>query len=427
MFTVKNIEVDHINYHGNNDFQVFTQYINENSFCIGIKRLDTVQNEGWGEQLELLLHNHKGFVQRYRVGPSQTSTIYILINKDINPLLPLEIGDNLILDESYEPLKKSNRYHISREEFNQIFNTDIVHLPSNLFAVGKKYGIVYQYHDSYGGYPWDYEINLSIDHIVSCMVEDMYCVVCAYDGYIEGIYPSKRNVPRIIEKDKYIGKSHVEVTGEHDFPVLHRGMYILGQSVHPDISYTLPIPDRYYFCCNRYNMYHSIHQGIPFETKINKIVYACNPRGSKYNFTKRRDIQMSQREYFKSDAVSKENIYTKETIDRMEMIRYKYILDIDGNSNTWDATAWKLNSGSVIFKTDSNWVQWFYEYYKPWVHYIPINDDFSNLQEMYQWTERHPEECKQMIQECKKLFKHVYNYKNVIQSTQKTLNKLKEI
>jgi len=153
--------------------------------------------------------------------------------------------------------------------------------------------------------------------------------------------------------------------------------------------------------------------------KINKIVYAGNieGRGTKYNFTTRRDIEISQRQYFTSDAINKENIYTGGYIDRNEMINYKYILDIDGIGSTWDATAWKLNSGSVIMKTNSNWIQWFYNDYKEWIHYVPIADDFSDIQDKYKWCEDNERKCIIMVENCKKLFQNIYRYENVVKYT----------
>ena len=73
--------------------------------------------------------------------------------------------------------------------------------------------------------------------------------------------------------------------------------YILGQSTRKHMPYTIPIVDRYYLCLSRYNMYRSIHKGIPLRNKIPKLVYG-NTRGSYFNFIKDRGINISQRAYF---------------------------------------------------------------------------------------------------------------------------------
>ena len=127
---------------------------------------------------------------------------------------------------------------------------------------------------------------------------------------------------------------------------------------------------------------------------------------------------MSQREYFYSDAVPKEDyIIAPKYMEITDMIGYKYILDIDGTAGSWDSTAWKLNSGSVILIVESCCRQWFQNDYIPWVHYVPVKDDFSNIKEQYEWCESHQKECEEMIKKCKILFEKAYRYQNVIDYT----------
>ncbi|KAJ6480242.1 glycosyl transferase family 90-domain-containing protein [Mycena sanguinolenta] len=57
--------------------------------------------------------------------------------------------------------------------------------------------------------------------------------------------------------------------------------------------------------------------------------------------------------------------------------RYKYILDVDGNG--WSSRFKRLmNSGSLIFKA-TTYPEWFTERLAPWVHYIPIQNTYSDL------------------------------------------------
>jgi hypothetical protein len=62
----------------------------------------------------------------------------------------------------------------------------------------------------------------------------------------------------------------------------------------------------------------------------------------------------------------------------------KYLLEIDGNSSSWGFFA-KLLMGCCVLKVDSPYEQWFYQDLKPWVHYIPIARDLSNLLETMEW------------------------------------------
>ena len=57
---------------------------------------------------------------------------------------------------------------------------------------------------------------------------------------------------------------------------------------------------------------------------------------------------------------------------------YRGVLDIDGNVNAW-GLYWRLASGSVVYRVDSEFSNPYTTAMKPWVHYIPIAGDLSNL------------------------------------------------
>ena len=61
---------------------------------------------------------------------------------------------------------------------------------------------------------------------------------------------------------------------------------------------------------------------------------------------------------------------------------FKYIINIDGEVNAWRLAA-ELSYNSVILIVDSqyNYKSWFYKYLIPYIHYIPIKNDLSNLLE----------------------------------------------
>ncbi|TXT03887.1 hypothetical protein VHUM_04310 [Vanrija humicola] len=60
-----------------------------------------------------------------------------------------------------------------------------------------------------------------------------------------------------------------------------------------------------------------------------------------------------------------------------EADRYKYIVDIDGNA--WSARFQRLvASGSLIFKA-TIMPEWWTDRIQPWVHYVPVKADFTDL------------------------------------------------
>ncbi len=66
---------------------------------------------------------------------------------------------------------------------------------------------------------------------------------------------------------------------------------------------------------------------------------------------------------------------------------FKYLIDVDGNSNAWSSLFLKLLSGSVVLKVESEggYKQWYYDRLIPWQHYVPVNKDLSDLIEKMYW------------------------------------------
>lgn len=70
--------------------------------------------------------------------------------------------------------------------------------------------------------------------------------------------------------------------------------------------------------------------------------------------------------------------------------QYRYQIDIDGNSSPWSNLFQRLLTGSTVLKVESSRAlrQWFYNDLVPWVNYIPIAADMSDLVEKVQWLRR---------------------------------------
>jgi hypothetical protein len=70
--------------------------------------------------------------------------------------------------------------------------------------------------------------------------------------------------------------------------------------------------------------------------------------------------------------------------------RYKYLIDIDGNSSPWSNLIQRLLTGSTVLKVESSrgLQQWFYDRLRPWENYVPIAPDMSDLLEKVMWLRR---------------------------------------
>ncbi|XP_073986537.1 protein O-glucosyltransferase 2-like isoform X2 [Rhodnius prolixus] len=74
---------------------------------------------------------------------------------------------------------------------------------------------------------------------------------------------------------------------------------------------------------------------------------------------------------------------------------YKYQLNLDGTVAAY-RFPFLLIGDSVVFKQDSPYYEHFYSDLTPWVHYIPIKKDLSNLVELLKWAKRNDDKVKEI-------------------------------
>ena len=83
-------------------------------------------------------------------------------------------------------------------------------------------------------------------------------------------------------------------------------------------------------------------------------------------------------------------------ISIQEQLQYKYLIDVDGNSAAWSRFYWTLLSQSVVFKQITDNEEWFYKALSPYVHYIPVAEDFSDLLEKIEWAKENEDEVQKI-------------------------------
>lgn len=60
-----------------------------------------------------------------------------------------------------------------------------------------------------------------------------------------------------------------------------------------------------------------------------------------------------------------------------------------------------LAGGSVVLKQDSNYYEHFYNLLMPYVHYVPVKEDLSNLVEKLKWLISHDETAQNIAKTAK--------------------------
>jgi hypothetical protein len=104
-----------------------------------------------------------------------------------------------------------------------------------------------------------------------------------------------------------------------------------------------------------------------------------------------------------------------EHMTRDQQQQYKYTVYIDGHV-TAERLITELDSGNLILKVDSlyNWSQWFHVFLKPFVHYIPVKKDLSDLADKIKWCKTHDKECYEITINAKRMYSFINNKKIIL-------------
>lgn len=126
---------------------------------------------------------------------------------------------------------------------------------------------------------------------------------------------------------------------------------------------------------------------IPYESKKNKIIWRGKNKGiqrkkliEKYHNYPSHEIDVKFSDYFIP-----------------ELLQNKFILSIEGNDVS-SSLKWIMASNSLCLKPQSTMESWLMEgKLKPWIHYVPVKKDFSDLEDIYKWCIENPDICKGII------------------------------
>jgi hypothetical protein len=87
-----------------------------------------------------------------------------------------------------------------------------------------------------------------------------------------------------------------------------------------------------------------------------------------------------------------------DVISQVTWFGLKFAIDIDGNTNSWSGLYLKLLMGCCVIKVASpgNYRQWYYDDLKPWVHFVPVRDDLSDLHQKIEWCRANQKSCEEI-------------------------------
>lgn len=111
---------------------------------------------------------------------------------------------------------------------------------------------------------------------------------------------------------------------------------------------------------------------------------------------------------------------TVEPMTKCEMARFKYHIDIGGNGGTtWQGTIDKLAMPGLLFHHDSGMKDHFHDELKPWVHYVPVAVDLTDLKIKYEWAERNPDKAEKIAKNGQEWVRNFISEKGMEDQVQK--------
>ena len=108
-----------------------------------------------------------------------------------------------------------------------------------------------------------------------------------------------------------------------------------------------------------------------------------------YNIVQYRDEESRQaiRAAIEHDGLFKRHI------DLLDFQQAKFIVQMDGNGNSWELVK-KLRLGCCMLLVGSPWELWHNQFLLPWVHFVPVDQDLSDLEKIAEWCMANDEECR---------------------------------
>ena len=109
------------------------------------------------------------------------------------------------------------------------------------------------------------------------------------------------------------------------------------------------------------------------------------------------NVGFSSNKHFRHIKMTSLKHLVKGTMPFSDVQKFAAVIDIDGNA--WSSRfPTQLCLNSVTLKVEPRYMEYFIgSEVKPGVHYIPIQEDLSDLLEQTQWVLHHPEESQQIV------------------------------
>jgi hypothetical protein len=149
---------------------------------------------------------------------------------------------------------------------------------------------------------------------------------------------------------------------------------------------------------NQVRHFKFIQDPIPFRQKQNTLVW----RGACYQTHRQRFIRQFYNhpmcDVGQTNKPRENTPWQKNKYPISKQLQHKFILAMEGN-DVASSLKWTLSSNSLCLMAQPKFETWFMEgKLRPNVHYVQLNDDYSNLEEKIHYYQENPKEAEYIIE-----------------------------
>ena len=148
---------------------------------------------------------------------------------------------------------------------------------------------------------------------------------------------------------------------------------------------------------------------IAFEKKNDKIIWRGEPNGflnTNYRACRKKLSTMFHKHVNENIDIGfvhdYENLKGRGFLSIQEQLQSKFIVSVEGGDVATNLK-WILYSNSVCLMPNPTMCSWYMEdLLQEWVHYVPLADDFSDIEEKYNWCLENMDKCQEISENASK-------------------------
>jgi hypothetical protein len=114
------------------------------------------------------------------------------------------------------------------------------------------------------------------------------------------------------------------------------------------------------------------------------------------------------------------------TLSPQQQSTFKYVINVDGHVAAYRLTL-ELEFGCCILLASSKYKLWYRDMLQPFVHYIPVKADLSDLIDKIRWCKANDEKCKKIAENALKFAKTYLTKNGILDYLQKLLFDMKKM